>query len=67
MAAAMVATFEGALPEFAMALAAKSNLSSRDALHVLREAWRIIRARASEVDAKAAAALPALIEDAPAS
>jgi hypothetical protein len=59
MAAAMVATFEGAPPEFAMALAAKSNLSSRDTLHVLREAWRIIRARASEADAKAAAALPA--------
>jgi hypothetical protein len=65
MAAAMVATFEGALPEFAMALAAKSNLSSRDALVVLREAWRIIRARASEADAKTAGALPALIEDAP--
>jgi hypothetical protein len=65
MAAAMVATFEGALPEFAMALAAKSNLSNRDALHVLREAWRTIRGRASEADAKAAAALPALIEDAP--
>jgi hypothetical protein len=65
VAASMLATFEGALPELAMALAAKSNLSSRDALHVLREAWRTIRARASEADAKAAAALPVLIEDAP--
>jgi hypothetical protein len=65
VAASMVATFEGALPELALALAAKSNLSSRDALHLLRETWRSIRARASEADAKAAAALPALIEDAP--
>jgi hypothetical protein len=65
VAAAMLASFEGALPEFAMALAAKSNLSNRDALHVLRETWRAIRARVSEADAKAAAALPALIEDAP--
>jgi hypothetical protein len=65
VAASMVATFEGALPEFAMAIAAKSILSSRDALHLLRETWRSIRARASEADVKTAAALPALIEDAP--
>jgi hypothetical protein len=56
-------TFEGALGEFATAIAAKSNLPARDVLHILRTTFRGIRERASNVEAGIAKTLPALIDD----
>ena len=43
IASRMVAAFDGALGEFASAIAAKSNLSPRDALHILRSAFHEVR------------------------
>jgi hypothetical protein len=59
----MVAAFDGALGEFASAIAAKSNLSPRDALHILRSAFHEVRARNSQRERQAAEALPKLIDD----
>ena len=47
VAARMLSVFEGSLGEFATAVAAKSNLPARDALHVLRTAFHVVRERAS--------------------
>jgi hypothetical protein len=44
----LVTVFDSALVEFAAAVAAQSDLSSRDALHLLRSTWRSIRERAAE-------------------
>lgn len=63
LAASMISTFDGALGQFATAIAARSNMSARDALHVLRTESRAIRERASQAEAKAVAELPELIED----
>jgi hypothetical protein len=45
VASRLVTLFEASLPELANAMAAKSSLSSRDALSVLRATWREIRIR----------------------
>ncbi len=45
IAGRVVASFEGGLPELASALAAHFQLPQRDVLHVLRTAWRGLRAR----------------------
>lgn len=42
-------------PEFAAAVAASSSLPQRDALHVLRTAWRTVRERGAEGEAAAMA------------
>ncbi len=54
----MVAAFDGALPELAAAVAAQSSLPQRDALHVLRTAWRGIRERLAGAEVEAAEAAP---------
>jgi len=45
IAGRLVASVEGGLPELASALAAHFQLPQRDVLHVLRAAWRGLRAR----------------------
>jgi len=63
VAARFMTMFDGALGEFATAIAAQSNLSARDALHLLRTTFRTVRDRSSQNEIQAAAELPALIED----
>lgn len=63
IAGRMTTMFEGALGEFAMAIAAQSNLPARDVLHTLRQTFHAIRTRESDTEAEAAAALPPLLDD----
>jgi hypothetical protein len=58
-----LAAVEGALGEFATAIAAKSNLPARDALHILRTTFRVLRERTANTEAGIAKALPALVDD----
>ncbi len=61
IAADNLASFEGALPDFANALAARLDISARDAVHCLRAEFRRIRERlAAAADAAAAKAPPTL-------
>jgi hypothetical protein len=62
-AGSLLTAFDGALGEFATAIAAQSNLTSRDALHLLRTTWRSIRERTSDQELRMAATLPALVAD----
>lgn len=64
LGAKLLAMFDAAMAEFSTGIAAKSNLSARDAQHLLRTMFRKIRERASQVEAQAASALPLLIEEA---
>jgi hypothetical protein len=57
----LVTVFDSALVEFATAVAARSDLSSRDALHLLRSAWRSIRERAAQNEQALADALPGCV------
>jgi hypothetical protein len=59
MAVSMVAVFEGALSDFAQAIAARFELPQRDVLHLLRSEFVSVRERASTAAAKAAEKLPA--------
>jgi hypothetical protein len=54
IAGRLVAAFEGVMPELAAAVAAQSTLSQRDALYLMRGAWRAARARLSGVETEAA-------------
>ncbi len=63
IAARMVSMFEGALSEFATAIAAKSNLPARDALHILRTTFRTVRERASTAEAARARALSSMVDE----
>ena len=54
----LLRAFEGSLPDFASAVAAKFHVPQRDALHLLRGEFRRLRDRVSASHAKAAAALP---------
>jgi hypothetical protein len=63
VAAELLTAFEGALGEFATAIAARSNLTSRDALHLLRSTWRMARERASTQAGQRADALPSVVAD----
>lgn len=63
VAGRMIGMFEGALGELATAIAAKSNLPARDALHILRSTFRTIRERTSNTEIGIAKALPALTDD----
>ncbi|AKR58004.1 hypothetical protein XM25_19875 [Devosia sp. H5989] len=58
MATSMLQSFEGALPDFATALAAKFELPQRDLLHELRRSFVSYRAAAADREAKRAAGLP---------
>ena len=58
IAADLLRTFEGALPDFASAAAAKFQVPQRDMLHLLRQEFRRVRERAAATHAKAAAAEP---------
>ena len=62
IAGRLVAAFEGVMPELAAAVAAQSTLSQRDALHLMRGAWRAARARLSGVEAEAAIHEPKTLE-----
>jgi hypothetical protein len=63
VAGRMLGLFEGSLGEFATAVAAKSDLSGRDALHILRTAFRGIRERVANTEAGIAKALPPSVDD----
>jgi len=59
----MLTLFEASLTEFANAIAAAPPSSSREALRILRAAWREIRVRQSKALSMEAEAMPALIDD----
>jgi hypothetical protein len=59
----LMSSFDSALTEFATAIAANTNMTTRDAGHLLRTTWRSIRERNSEHEAERAAALPPLVVD----
>ena len=63
IAGQVISIFEGAYPEVASALAAKSNLPARDALHILRSAFQAIRERSSNIEGAIAKALPAVVDE----
>jgi len=63
VAAEMQAVFEGALNEFANAIAAESNLAPRDALHLLQQTYRRVRERKAAEHSSRAESLPSTIED----
>ena len=63
VAGRMMGLFEGSLGELATAIAARSNLPARDALHVLRTAFRTIRERVANAEAGIAKALPPSVDD----
>ena len=63
IAGRMVGMFEGSLGEMATAVAAKSNLPARDALHILRTTFRSIRERSTKTESGIAKALPATVDD----
>ncbi|MDR6952305.1 hypothetical protein J2X65_001660 [Ancylobacter sp. 3268] len=59
IATGMLTVFEGAMPDFAAALAAQFGLPQRDILHLLRRELRGVRERAALAARKHAAELPA--------
>jgi len=63
VAGRMMGLFEGSLGELATAVAAKSNLPARDALHILRTTFRTIRERVSNTEAGIAKAMPPSVDD----
>jgi hypothetical protein len=63
IAGRMATLFEASLSEFANAVTATPSSSPRDALLVLRAAWRAIRARQAQGLAAEAAGMPATVED----
>jgi hypothetical protein len=58
----VVALYDGILPDIAASIAAASNLPVRDALHLLRTAFRAGRERIATAEADAAATLPQTVE-----
>ena len=58
VSAELLKAFEGALPDFAAALAGKFQVPSRDALHLMRAEFRRVRERLAEAHGRAAAAEP---------
>lgn len=61
--ARIVDAFDGAIPEFAAALAAKWQLPSRDTTHLLRAEFRKVRSRIAQEFAEEAAHEPETVED----
>lgn len=62
IAARMVTLFEGALPEFATAIAAEFKVQQRDVLHILRTKFREVRAGGANAAKQAAAELLEMTE-----
>lgn len=62
-AAQLVASFDGAVPDLAAAIAAKWQLPARDVTHLLRAEFRKIRARVAAEFAALAAAEPEFLEN----
>jgi hypothetical protein len=60
--AQVLGIFEGALQEFASAIAAKHQLPQRDLVHLLRGEFRKVRASAAAAFRREAEALPAMAE-----
>lgn len=63
IAARLFDTFDGALPDFASAIAAKHQLPHRDVLHLLRGEMRRVRARAAAEFAALADTEPEMLDD----
>lgn len=63
IAGRMTVLVEAGMVEMATAIAARSNLPARDALHILRTTFRTIRERASQAEAGVASVLPPLVDD----
>lgn len=63
VASGMVNVFEGALTDFAQAIAARFEVPQRDVLHLLRGEFRKVRASAAQAARRAGSELPAQIED----
>ncbi len=63
IAAGMMNVFEGALADFAQALAAKFEIPKRDALHLLRSEFRQVRENGANAARRAAEGLPGLVID----
>jgi hypothetical protein len=59
----LVRVFEGALPEFATAIAGEFKIEQRDVLHLLRDQFRKVRTKAAGKARQAAAEKPALVSD----
>jgi hypothetical protein len=62
IAGQLMSTFEASLTEFANAIAAQSDLSTRDAMRLLRGVWRQMRERQATATRAAAEAMPATID-----
>ncbi|WP_099864719.1 hypothetical protein [Pararhizobium haloflavum] len=62
IAATMMQIFEGALPEFATAIAGKFELPQRDVLHELKQVYRDVRKAAEARERRRAASLSATEE-----
>jgi hypothetical protein len=60
--ARVVALYDGELPQLAADIAAGSNMPLRDALHLLRAAFRRAGDRMSAAEARAAGTLPGAVE-----
>jgi len=63
VAMGMVTVFEGALTDFAQAIAARFEVPQRDVLHLLRGEFRKVRASAAQAARRAGSELPGAIED----
>ncbi len=63
VAAQTMRIFEGALPEFASALAAIFKVQERDVLLILNEQFRKVRDQATQAHKRAAETLPSLMAD----
>jgi hypothetical protein len=63
IASRMLTLFESSIVEFSNAIAAKTPISSHDALRLLRASWREIRIRQAKALSAEAAALPEMIDD----
>jgi hypothetical protein len=62
MARELIVAFDGALADLATAVASKFALPQRDVLHLLRAAWRDVRAKAATAATIEAEAMPEMIE-----
>lgn len=59
----MLNVFEGALSDFALAVAAKFEVPQRDVLHLLRAEFRTVREKAAKAASKSAGDAPAVVAD----
>lgn len=59
----MLNVFEGALSDFALAVAAKFEVPQRDVLHLLRAEFRAVRQKAADAASRAKGEAPAVVAD----